>query len=177
MAELALSKGDKVVATLRNPSELAELQQMYTEDQLRLSRLDVAVHDEILRTFQEAKDAFGRVDVVFNNAGRSVYGEAEGTPPDLARGLFDINFWGAVNVSTEAVRFFREENEPRGGVLLNHSSYLGICTFPRAAFYNASKHGMLHRPVMLLLLSAYNINSLGWVHRDAHQRAGSCMGN
>ena len=68
MTELALSKGDKVLATLYNPSDLADLQATYLADKLHMCRLNITVLDEILRTFQEAKAAFGRVDVIFNNA-------------------------------------------------------------------------------------------------------------
>ena len=46
-------------------------------------------------------------------------------------------------MSTEAVRFFREENKPYGSMLLNNSSYLGVIPLPGGAFYSAAKHGML----------------------------------
>ena len=166
MTELALSKGDKVLATLRNPSELADLQATYPADQLHVCRLDVTAPDEIPRAFQEAKAAFGRVDVVFNNAGTALKSEAEGTPPAAARALFEVNFWGAVNVSTEAVRFFREENEPCGGLLLNNSSYLGVVPLSSGAFYSAAKHGML-RWYVLWLLGAHYGGSIGRVYRVA----------
>ena len=141
MTEHALSKGEKVLASLRSPPELADLQGRYGLDQLRVAKLDVTAPDEITRAFREAANAFGRVDVVFNNAGRSVVGEVEGTPPDAARALFEVNFWGATNVSTEAVRVFRDVNAPRGGVLLTVSSYLGVKAVPRVGYYAATKHG------------------------------------
>jgi hypothetical protein len=49
--------------------------------------------------------------------------EAEGTPIGRAMALMDVNFWGAVTVSIEAVRFFREENpKVAGGMLVQVSS-------------------------------------------------------
>lgn len=99
MTEYALQHGDKVVATLRKPTELADLQSAYPTSQLLVVQLDVTQPQEIAGAFAAAKAAFGRVDVVFNNAGFAAAGEVESTPDDLARRLFETNFWGAVNVS------------------------------------------------------------------------------
>jgi hypothetical protein len=60
---------------------------------------------------------------VYNNAGQGFMQEAEGTPIGRAMALMDVNFWGAVTVSIEAVRFFREENpKVAGGMLVQVSS-------------------------------------------------------
>ncbi|KAJ7465257.1 hypothetical protein FB451DRAFT_1561608 [Mycena latifolia] len=89
-----------------------------------------------------AKKAFGRIDIVFNNAGVGATGEIEGTPDELARSLFEVNFWGAVNVTKQAVSFFREENKPPGGLLINMSSMYGIDAPPLAGFYGATKFAL-----------------------------------
>jgi len=68
--------------------------------------MDVSKPQDITDAFAQAEIHFGRIDVVFNNAGYAIMGEVEGTPDDQARALFEVNFWGAVNVSKEAVRFF-----------------------------------------------------------------------
>lgn len=141
MVRFALSHGEKVVATLRKPSVLAELASQYPSSQLVVVKLDVSNHEEIKDAFRKAKKAFGRVDIVFNNAGYGVLGEAEGTPDDRARPMFDVNFWGAAHVSQEAVRFFREENQPQGGHLVQNSATTGFASHPIMAFYGASKHG------------------------------------
>jgi len=87
-----------------------------------------------------AQDTFGRIDVVFNNAAYGIIGEVEGTPEADARALFDTNFWGATNVSLEAVKFFREVNGPTiGGILLVVSSMVGYAHNPSLGFYGASK--------------------------------------
>ena len=104
-------------------------------------RLDVSKPGEIKEAFAQAKAAFGRIDVVFNNAGYAVAGEAEGVSAETARAMFDVNFWGTVAVSREAVRFFREENTPRGGRLIVNSAGMGIETLPLFGFYSSSKHG------------------------------------
>ena len=96
------------------------------------------------RTAQRAaKEAFGRVDVVLNNAGVSLGAEIEGTPEELARKMFETNFWGAANVSREAVRFFRDENpKGEGGRLLTIGSYAGMAPFGGLGYYSATKAGV-----------------------------------
>ena len=130
------------MATLRTPAMLDDLKDKYPPDQLHITSLDVAKSADIPRVFQEAKRVFGRVDVVFSNAGISLVGEIEGTPADAARNLFDINFWGAVSVNVEAVRFFRDENPVgTGGRLIVNSSYTGISPITCAGYYSAAKFG------------------------------------
>lgn len=104
-------------------------------------KLDVTDKEAIKDTFAKAKATFGRIDVVFNNAGHSLVGEAEATPDDLARNVFEVIFWGAVHVSQEAVRFFREENQPQGGHLIQNSAIGGLIGVPTLGFYIAAKHG------------------------------------
>lgn len=142
MVQLGLNKGERVVATLRKTSDVDDLTSKYPSSQLLVLKLDVTNPLEITEAFREAKAAFGRVDVVFNNAGRWMLGEVEGSPENEARQLFDINFWGAANVSKEAVRFFREENPAgAGGRLLVTSSDGGIATFILNGYYTATKFG------------------------------------
>lgn len=138
VTELALQRGDKVVATLRKPIVLAELASKYP-DTLLLLELDVTQPEEVKSTFATARERFGRIDVVLSNAGYGVISEIEGTSQKNARGLFETNFWGASYVCREAVRFFREENQPVGGRLVQVSSVSGIASSPGSAWYCASK--------------------------------------
>ncbi|KAG8215237.1 hypothetical protein J3R82DRAFT_8783 [Butyriboletus roseoflavus] len=141
MTEFVLSKGDIAVATLRKPEVLHELSASYSKDKLLILKVDVTNQADIDCAFARTKEVFGRLDVVFNNAGYSIFGEAEMTPIDLARAMFEVNFWGAVNVSRAAIKFFREVNEPgRGGVLLQNSSIAGVNSFAGVTFYSATKH-------------------------------------
>ena len=141
MARVALTNGERVVATLRKPEVLNDFAAQYTSEQLLVLRLDVSKPDEIKAAFAKAKEAFGRSDVVFNNAGYAVAGELEGVPDKSARMMFEVNFWGSAHVSQEAVRFFREENKPPGGRLLPNSAGVGLVTMPRFGYYPATKHG------------------------------------
>lgn len=142
MTEYALSKGDNVVATLRKPADLADLQQTFPASRLVVVQLDVNDPQAILTAFAKAKEVFGRIDVVFNNAGWTSMSEVEGMPDDVGRKLFETNFWGALNVSKESVRFFREENPSgAGGRLITVSSFVGLRPVPIGGYYSATKHG------------------------------------
>ncbi|OCH86491.1 NAD(P)-binding protein [Obba rivulosa] len=144
MAELALEKGDTVIATLRRPEVLAELAAKYTSSQLLVLKLDVKRPDEVTAAFTQAQESFGRIDVVFNNAGYAAVSEVESAQghEDVVRDMFEVNFWGAVHVTQSAVRYFREVNNPAGGRLLQMSSLAGIEGAPAAGFYCASKFAL-----------------------------------
>ncbi|PCH43481.1 NAD(P)-binding protein [Wolfiporia cocos MD-104 SS10] len=142
MTETVLRHGDIAVATLRKPEAIADLSTQYPRDRLLVVKLDVSKEDEIISAFTQAREAFGRIDVVFNNAGYGVLAEVEGTPVDAARAMFEVNFWGAANVSREAVRHFREVNTPQGGRLLQVNSIAGISGMPLNGYYCASKFAL-----------------------------------
>ncbi|KAJ7695402.1 hypothetical protein B0H17DRAFT_1158897 [Mycena rosella] len=140
VTEVVLANGEIAVATLRVPSELDDLVAANPE-RLLVLQCDVTKPDEISSAFTAAIEKFGRVDVVFNNAGCGIVGEIEATPEDAARAMFDVNFWGVSAVSKEAVRVFRDLNpENAGGRLLNVSSGLGFGGAPILGFYSASNH-------------------------------------
>jgi NAD(P)-dependent dehydrogenase (short-subunit alcohol dehydrogenase family) len=105
---------------------------------LLILRADVTTPDDVKAAFGCAKDVFGHIDVVYNNAGQLIVGEVEGVPIETARALFEVNFWGVVNVSIEAVRFFREDN-PKGigGTLLQMSSRITQVSCPAMGYYCA----------------------------------------
>lgn len=121
---------------------LADLQREYATDKLLVRKVDVSQPKEISDAFVAAKDAFGKIDVVYNNAGYGIVSEAEGVPNEDARALFDVVYWGAVSVALEAIKFFREVNGPSvGGRLITTTSMLGIIAMPISAYYTAAKHG------------------------------------
>ena len=160
MCELVLSKGDIVVATLRKPSMLHDLSSKYSTGDLLVLPLDVTDPARIISVFNTAIQKFGRIDVVFNNAGigeselviskRDVHysigciGEFEGTPDHVARRLFEVNFWGATNVARQALSVFREMNRPQGGYLITISSMAALEPMPCHSYYAASKFGKFY---------------------------------
>lgn len=137
VTEHALQQGDSVVATLRKPEVLSDLLAKYPSQLLVLS-LDVKYPEQIHAAFENALERFGRVDVVLNNAGICVISEAEGMSDERGRELFEVLFWGATNVTKEAVKIFRERNNPPGGRLLQVSSRTALRVVPGVAHYAAA---------------------------------------
>lgn len=143
LTEIALANGDIVVATLRKPEVLKDLQDRTPKERLLLLKADVTKEDDVRDAFTKAKENFGRVDVVYNNAAIWFTSTVEAVPDDKARALFETNFWGATRVSREAVRFFRDENpKGAGGRLIVISSAAGLIANGGIGFYSASKYGM-----------------------------------
>ena len=97
--EAILASGERVVATLRKPQVLAYLKDKYTAEQLLIQQLDVVNDEQIEAAFAATKEHFGRLDVVVNNAGYGLFGEAEGIPLDEAREQIEVLFWGPVKIS------------------------------------------------------------------------------
>lgn len=142
MTELLLKNGNKVVATLRRKETLSDLAERYPSSQLLIVQMDVVKTSEVAAAFAKAKEVFGRVDVVFNNAGTAILGEMESMSDQDARQVFEVNFWGASNVTREAIRMFREVNKPIGGRLLQVSSSLGLHGRAGTSYYSASKYAL-----------------------------------
>lgn len=93
LVQRILSSGEIAVATMRNPSSApvyTELQAKYAET-LLVVKLDVTKEQEINDAFEQAKNKFGRIDVVFNNAGYAIGGLVEGTPLEEGRELFEVS--------------------------------------------------------------------------------------
>lgn len=138
MTEYLLKTGNKVVATLRKPEAISDLTARYPSTQLLVVKVDVTNKADITAAFSKVEEVFGRIDVVFNNAGASFAAEIESIDEADARDMFEVNFWGAARVTQEAVRFFREVNKPVGGRLLQVSSRLGLIGVAANGFYSAS---------------------------------------
>lgn len=175
LVELILKGGDIAVATLRTPSALNDLRQVYDESKLLLLPLDITDANQIKNAFQTATDKYGRIDFVYNLAGYGLIAEAEGTPEAEARTLFEVNFWGAIRVSNEAVRVFREVNVPQGGHLFVITSLIGLKPMPGTGFYSASKHGQTFSLYVDRALSPHSYHSFGSRHRGHEYGAPSIL--
>ncbi|KIK53007.1 hypothetical protein GYMLUDRAFT_88498 [Collybiopsis luxurians FD-317 M1] len=140
VAEVALSQGEIVSATGRNLEALQDLKNIYGADKLLISPCDVTSNQQIVNAFAATITQFSHLDVVLHCPGYAVIGEIESTPEEVARKLFEVNFWGTAAVCREAVRVFREQGS--GGRLLTMSSVAGYMGLPALGYYSASKHAI-----------------------------------
>lgn len=107
-----LASGHRVVATARNPADLSEVVQQYGE-QVRAVSLDVTDPDQAKAAVAAAVDAFGRIDVLVNNAGYANSDSAEDLPLDDFRRQIDTNFYGVVYVSRAVLPLMRKQRSGR----------------------------------------------------------------
>ncbi|HEY4335150.1 MAG TPA: SDR family NAD(P)-dependent oxidoreductase [Puia sp.] len=134
-AEAFLKRGDKVVATVRNLDALTDLQKKYPRTLLPI-RLDVTDRAASFAAIQTAKEHFGRLDVVINNAGYGLFGTVEETTEQQARDQMEANFFGLLWVTQAALPIMRAQGS---GHIIQLSSVLGVVTLPVLGIYNASK--------------------------------------
>ncbi|MDO6769520.1 MULTISPECIES: SDR family NAD(P)-dependent oxidoreductase [Cellulophaga] len=133
--EAALERGDKVAATARSLESIADLKEKYGEHVLLL-KLDVTKPIEAKAAIEEAYKHFGRLDVVFNNAGYSLVGTIEEASIAKIRELYETNILGAVSVIQAALPLLRAQGH---GHIIGTSSSLGFVTYPIIGFYCSSK--------------------------------------
>lgn len=135
IAEAILVSGDRLVATARDPERLSDLVDRYG-DQMRTAALDVTDASAALASVQLAIQAFGRLDVVVNNAGYGEFAPFEQVSEDAFRAVVETCFYGVVNVTRAALPVMRRQ---KSGHILQISSVGGRLSFPGGAAYTAAK--------------------------------------
>jgi len=132
----ALEAGDSVAATARRPEQLDDLVASYGGRILPL-QLDVTDPAQARDALGAARDRFGSVDVIVNNAGYANVSPIESTDDDDFRTQFETNFWGVYNVSKAAIPLLRAQG---GGLVIQFSSVGGrVGGSPGIASYQAAK--------------------------------------
>ena len=96
---------------------------------------NVAKETEIRRLFEEVKKAFGRLDVLVNNAGVYEFAPLEQVTPEHFHKMFDLNVLGLLLTTREAVKLFSSS----GGSIINISSVVATAAPPSASVYSATK--------------------------------------
>lgn len=134
-AEAFLKRGDKVIATGRNIEALQGLRNIYG-DQVLPVQLDVNDRLASFEAVKRAKEHFGRIDVLINNAGYGLFGTIEETSEEEARNQMETNFFGLLWLTQAVLPIMREQ---KSGHIIQVSSFLGLVTIPVLGIYNASK--------------------------------------
>ena len=138
LAEAVLGAGHKLVATARNPAQLADLVKRYG-NQVRTVALDVTNEQAAAHAVAVAKEAFGRLDVLANNAGYGNVSPIEDTSLDEFRAQIETNLFGVINVTKAALPLMREQGT---GHILQFSSVGGRIGPVGRAPYAAAKWGV-----------------------------------
>jgi NAD(P)-dependent dehydrogenase (short-subunit alcohol dehydrogenase family) len=137
LVRAALDAGDVVAATARRPEQLGDLVTTYGQRILPLA-LDVTDTAAVATSVAAARQRFGRLDVVVNNAGYANVAPIETGSDDDFRAQFETNFWGVYNVSKAVIPVLREQGD---GLIMQFSSMggrvggsAGIASYQAAKF-------------------------------------------
>jgi 3-oxoacyl-[acyl-carrier protein] reductase len=96
---------------------------------------NVSQQADIDRLFAETKKAYGRVDILINNAGVYEFGPLENITADHFHKQFNLNVLGLLLTTQAAVKLF----PATGGSIVNISSVVGVSPLPGASVYSATK--------------------------------------
>jgi NAD(P)-dependent dehydrogenase (short-subunit alcohol dehydrogenase family) len=134
-ATAALSRGDKVAATARTRSTLDDLAAQYGDALLPLE-VDVTNRADVVTAVTAAVAAFGRLDVVVNNAGYGLFGAVEEISEQELRDQMEVNLFGAFHVTQAVLPQLRTQ---ASGHIIQISTIGGIAGLPNLGGYSASK--------------------------------------
>ncbi|MEX2027755.1 MAG: SDR family oxidoreductase [Pirellulaceae bacterium] len=144
-AALALLQGGySVVLAGRREEALRETMAKAGSDAQRALAVaaDVANADSVRALFEKTKQSFGRLDLLFNNAGINVPAvPLEDLTVEQWRSVIDVNLTGAFLCTQEAFRLMKSQ-QPRGGRIINNGSISAHAPRPNSAPYTASKHAI-----------------------------------
>ena len=103
---------------------------------------DVSDPAAVRALFAATRDTFGRLDLLFNNAGISTRGvPLEDLTVEQWKSVVDVNLTGAFLCTQQAVRLMKAQ-QPRGGRIINNGSISAHTPRPHSAPYTATKHAM-----------------------------------
>jgi len=138
-----LGQGDSVVLAGRREAALRETAELSgAPDRALVARADVADEAQVTALFKAGRERFGRLDVLFNNAGR---GAAPVPLEELSladwRAVVDVNLTGVFLCTQHAMRQMKAQ-QPMGGRIINNGSISAHAPRPNSAPYTATKHAV-----------------------------------
>jgi NAD(P)-dependent dehydrogenase (short-subunit alcohol dehydrogenase family) len=135
IVEKALADGHQVVATARNPRSITE-RFPDAGGALIAAAVDVTDEAQIAAAVEAGLSAFGRIDIVVNNAGRGLLGAVEEASDAAARAVYDANVFGSLNVIRAVLPTLRSQ---RSGHIINLSSIGCFRSSPGWGIYSSTK--------------------------------------
>lgn len=134
----ALSRGHRVVATARSADRVRERFPAAGDSLLPVS-LDVTDEDQVSAAVAQAKDRFGTIDVLVNNAGHGLLAAVEEADADSVRAVYETNVFGVLNVQRGVLPVMRAQ---RSGHVINISSVGGFTSPEGWGIYASTKFAL-----------------------------------
>jgi NAD(P)-dependent dehydrogenase (short-subunit alcohol dehydrogenase family) len=139
-----LRDGYRVVLAGRRPEPLAQVVAEAGPASIRALAVpaDVSEPESVRALFARTKDAFGRLDLLFNNAGTNVPGVPfEDLTPEQWKKVVDTNLTGSFLCAQEAFKAMKSQDPP-GGRIINNGSISAHSPRPNSAPYTSTKHAI-----------------------------------
>jgi NAD(P)-dependent dehydrogenase (short-subunit alcohol dehydrogenase family) len=142
IARMFASEGAKVIISGRNEQNGAAIVAAITDEggQAIFQRADVASEADCRALIDRAVEAFGRIDVLVNNAGDSTRGTVEDTSVELWDRLFAVNVRGAFICTQQAVKHMKPQGN---GSIVNIGSVNAYIGEPKLHAYSAAKGALM----------------------------------
>lgn len=131
----AVDAGYRVVATARDPKTLREIEER-APARVRTLALDVTDERQVADSVAATLAAFGRIDVLVNNAAYGYLAALEEGDESDVRAMFETNFWGTVRMTRAVLPPMRRQGS---GYIVNNSSQAGLMSKPGTGFYSTTK--------------------------------------
>jgi NAD(P)-dependent dehydrogenase (short-subunit alcohol dehydrogenase family) len=135
LARLVIERGWRAVVTARDADKVRDLVADRGKQAIALA-LDVNDAGQVAAGVNAAEKAFGRIDVLVNNAGYGYFAALEEGEDDQVRAIFDTNVFGLIAMTKAVLPVMRKQ---RRGHVVNISSIGGLVGFPGVGYYNATK--------------------------------------
>jgi NAD(P)-dependent dehydrogenase (short-subunit alcohol dehydrogenase family) len=136
LAKLVIQRGWRAVVTARDASRLADLARA---GRVLALDLDVTNAKQIATAIAAAREKFGRIDVLVNNAGYGYQSTVEEGEEAEIRAQFETNVFGLFALTRAVLPLMRSQ---RKGNIINVTSVAGLIGFPGSGYYAASKHAI-----------------------------------
>jgi len=138
IALAALAKGHRVAVTARDPAAVEEILEEHPDQAIALA-LDVTDREQIARAVRDTERAFGRIDVLVNNAGYGYMAAVEEGEDEEVRAMFDTNYFGVVDLIKATLPGMRRRGS---GHIINISSMTGLVANPPNVYYSSTKFAL-----------------------------------
>ena len=138
IAQVALEAGARVAVSARDAERVRDLADAYPGQALAL-KLDVTRSEQVADAVAATESAFGKIDVLVNNAGYGYLAAIEEGEDAEVRALFDTNFFGVIAMIKAVLPGMRAR---RSGLIVNVSSMTGLVSRPGVVYYSASKFAL-----------------------------------
>jgi NAD(P)-dependent dehydrogenase (short-subunit alcohol dehydrogenase family) len=135
LAKRVLQRGYRCAVTARDAAQINDLVSEFPNS-AKAFALDVSDPVQVSTVISQAEAAFGRIDVLVNNAGYGYLAAIEEGEDDEVRAMFETNFFGLVELTKRVLPGMRSRQH---GHIINISSVGGLIGNPGSGYYNATK--------------------------------------